>query len=159
MEEFGIRFKSSNEAHFSALRRLFLAIKKDKDDGTSRSEKDWIAFVPKELRANFIWPNEAERAEWLYFSRDKPVSIPDETSLITEQWNFYCIVDAFHNGDYDLLRCEKVNDSYEMHIYPFGYPYGGIGPLIALAEGFGFKIEGVNVYGKYLDRSELNISG
>ena len=159
MEEFGIRFKNGSEEDFSALRKLFEAIKKDKDDESPRNESEWLAFVPKEHRSNFIWPSEIERSDWLEFSKDKAVAIPDVTDQISQKWDFYCIVDAFHNGDYDLLKCEKKNDLYEMHIYPYGYPYGGIGPLIALAEGFGFRIEGVNEYGKYLNRSELKISG
>jgi hypothetical protein len=40
-------------------------------------------------------------------------------------------------------------------IEPHAYPYGGIGPLIALAEAFGFTVLGVNEYGKYERRAQL----
>lgn len=159
MEEFGIRFNLGNEEHFEALQQLFEAIKKDKDNDSPRSEEEWIGFVPEELKSNFVWPDKDERDEWIEFSRNRPIAIPDVADQISAKWDFYCIVDAFHNGDYDLLQCNKVNNSYEMHIYPYGYPYGGLGPLIALAEGFGFQIVGVNEYGKYLDRDELKIGG
>ncbi len=159
VEEFGVKFNSGSDVHFEALKRLFEAVKKDKDDESSRDESEWINFIPEELRPNFIWPTEVERSEWQDFSKDKPVAIPDVAHQLSEKWDFYSIIDAFHNGDYDLLKCERIAESYEMHIYPYGYPYGGIGPLIALAEGFGFQVVGVNEYGKYLDRSELKIGG
>jgi len=43
----------------------------------------------------------------------------------------------------------------EMHINPQAYPYGGVGPLIALAEAFGFTVLGVNECGQYESRGEL----
>ncbi len=159
MEEFGVRFYKGNDDHFAALRQLFEAVKKDKDDESVRDESEWIDLIPIDIRPNFNWPTEVERSEWLNFSKDKPIAIPDVANQLSEKWDFYSIIDAFHNGDYDLLKCEKIAQSYEMHIHPYGYPYGGLGPLIALAEGFGFKIEGVNEYGKYLDRSELKTGG
>lgn len=42
-----------------------------------------------------------------------------------------------------------------MRLNPYGYPHGGVGPLIALAEAFGFTVLGVNECGKYESRSEL----
>lgn len=159
MEEFGVKFSRGTESHFESLRRLFLAIKNDKDEGTVRPEAEWIGFIPNELKPNFIWPDAVERSEWLEYSKDKPIAISDVSNQLSVKWDFYCIVDAFHCGDYDLVKCEKIGDVYEMHIYPFGYPYGGIGPLIALVEGFGFQIEGVNEYGKFLSISELKASG
>ncbi len=47
------------------------------------------------------------------------------------------------------------DDMAEMRINPHAYPYGGLGPFIALAEAFGFTILGVNEYGKYQSREEL----
>lgn len=43
----------------------------------------------------------------------------------------------------------------EMRIDPHAYPYGGVGPFIALAEAFGFRVLGVNEYGEYQSREEL----
>lgn len=155
MDEFGIRFGSGTEENFNTLRSLFLEIKNDKDNETERDESDWINFVPDSLKNNFDWPDELKRAEWLDFIKDKAIAIPDVSSQLSAKWDFYSIIDAFHSGEYDLMDCVKVNDSYEMHIYPFSYPYGGIGPLIALAEGFCFEIIGINEYGKYLKRDEI----
>ena len=65
-------------------------------------------------------------------------------------------MDSIHSGDYTVLGLERLDDSIaELQIDPHGYPYGGVGPLMALVEGFGFTLLGVNEYGKYLTREEL----
>ena len=49
-----------------------------------------------------------------------------------------------------MISCERVSDSLgELRVDPHGYPYGGLNGLIALAEGFGFKVVGVNECGVY----------
>ena len=64
--------------------------------------------------------------------------------------------EAIQESEYDLLSCEMVGGGVaEMHIKPHAYPYGGVGPLIALAEAFGFNVLGVNECGKYESRREL----
>jgi len=71
-------------------------------------------------------------------------------------WDIYRVFESIEEGDYELLTCELVApETAEIHINPNGYPYGGIGPFIALAEAFGFRVLGVNEYGKYQSREEL----
>jgi hypothetical protein len=49
-----------------------------------------------------------------------------------------------------------IDESHaEMQIDPSSYPYGGVGPFIALAEAFGFTVIGVNECGRYEPRDEL----
>ena len=47
------------------------------------------------------------------------------------------------------LRVGGTGTGAELRIDPHAYPYGGVGPLIALAEAFGFTVLDVNEYGKY----------
>lgn len=64
--------------------------------------------------------------------------------------------EAFEEGEYDLIGCEMIgNGVAEIQIDPHAYPYGGVGPLIALVEAFGFTVLGVNEYGQYQNRAEL----
>lgn len=82
--------------------------------------------------------------------------IPEPGEQLSKTWDFHSLVDCLHSGDYAVLGLELCGDSTaELQVFPYGYPYGGVGPLIALAEGFGFVILGVNEYGKYQTRQEL----
>jgi hypothetical protein len=66
------------------------------------------------------------------------------------------VFEAIEESEYDVLDCVLSEPSVgELRIDPHAYPYGGVGPLIALAEGYGFIVQGVNEYGKYLTRKEL----
>lgn len=84
------------------------------------------------------------------------VLIPEPAEQLSARWDFYSLVESIHSAEYTVLGLEPCGDSVaELQIDPHCYPYGGVGPLIALAEGFGFTIVGVNEYGKYLPRQEL----
>lgn len=64
--------------------------------------------------------------------------------------------EGVEHGEYDLLGCEMIQDGVaEMRIDPYAYPYGGLGPFIALAEAFGFEVLGVKESGRYESRDEL----
>jgi hypothetical protein len=83
------------------------------------------------------------------------VSNPDQQ--LGARWDFYRVFESFEEGDYVVLGCERVGGATgELRINPcFGYPYGGVGPLIALSEGFGFEVLGVNECGRFESRGEL----
>jgi hypothetical protein len=158
MEEFGVRFNLGTAQRFTELKNLFDEIKRDKDAESFRNESEWYSYVPDDVRPSFIWPSVEDREAWVVYSKDRPIAIPDTSEQLSTKWDFFSVIDAFQNGDYRLTGCEKINDFYEMHIDPFGYPYGGLGPLIAIVEAFGFCVVGVNEYGKYLTRKELTRS-
>ncbi len=85
-----------------------------------------------------------------------PVLVSEPSDQLGAQWDFYRVFEAIEESEYALLQCVMVDAGVgEMQIDPHSYPYGGVGPFIALAEAFGFRILGVNEYGKYQTREEL----
>lgn len=156
MEQFGIRFEYGNAAHLEALRLLYNALKHDKEAEIHRDFSYWFFAIPIELRSNFDWPDEQTLADLKLQRESCPICIPEPAEQLSTRWDFYSLVDSIHSGDYSVLGLEARSDSMaELRIDPHGYPYGGVGPLMALTEGFGFTILGVNEYGKYLTREEL----
>ena len=153
MRAYGIRFKVDNAKHFSRLRGLFYELKKDKDKKTFRSPDKWEQFIPDDLRANFKWPASDVQKMWSTNKTSSPVLFDDPFDYLGMVWNFYLLFDAIQNGEYSLVGCEMTDaNSAEMRIDPTTYPYGGVGPLIALAEAFGFYVLGVNEFGMYQSR-------
>jgi hypothetical protein len=156
MAAFGVRFAVSSRERFHALRALFLEVKKDKDAEEFRDPAAWVGLVPDEIKGNFEWPSDAERQEWLTVRAVTPIAIGLPADQLGGGWNFYSVFESFENGEYTLLSCEMVGDNVaEMQIDPWSYPYGGLGPMIALAEAFGFTVLGVNECGRYEPRAEL----
>ena len=156
MDAFGIRFAVNNPMRFETLRLLYAEVKRDKDAGQFRDPLEWVQIVPDEIRGRFLWPTTEDRSQWLAARDSTIVVVPDPSHQIGSRWDFYRVFEAIEESEYDLLGCAMVGEGVaEMQIDPHAYPYGGVGPLIALAEAFGFTVLGVNEYGKYHTRVEL----
>ena len=157
MKDFGIRFVVNDSERFEQLRSLFAELKQDKETGEFRDPNAWAQLVPDGVKAGFHWPTEEERRRWLAVRDSTPIAISHPAQQIGTAWNFYSVFEAVEDGEYDLVGCEIVGDRVaEMRIDPHSYPYGGVGPFIALAEAFGFGVLGVNECGKYESREQLS---
>jgi hypothetical protein len=156
METFGVRFAVDDLQRFEALRSLYLEVGRDKDTGRFRDPAEWVRMVPDEIKARFSWPTPEERAQWLSVRNSVVIGIPDPSQRLGAKWDFYRVFEAIAESEYDVLDCVLLEPSVgELRVNPHAYPYGGVGPLIALAEGFGFTVLGVNEYGKFQSRREL----
>jgi|SRR5581483_10215098 len=156
MEEFGVRFTVRDLNRFTLLQSLYAAVKHDKDAGQFRDPEEWVRMVPDEIKCRFSWPTPEQRRHWLGIRSSVITAVPEPSEQLAAVWDFYRVFEALEEGEYDMLGCELVGAGVgEMRIYPHAYPYGGVGPLIALAEAFGFTILGVNEYGKYQTREDL----
>jgi hypothetical protein len=156
MEHFGVRFAVVNRQRFEVLRALFGEVKNDKTAGTFRSADAWSALVPDDVKPRFVWLSDQERADWAAVRDSTVVVIPEPADQLGGVWIFDRVFEAIEESEYALLSCELVEDGIaEMRIDPHAYPYGGVGPFIALAEAFGFRVLGVNEYGEYESREEL----
>jgi hypothetical protein len=156
MNAFGVRFTANDPTYFTMLRALFAELKNDKDSGHFRNPEEWAQLVPDQAKGRFSWPTPEDRELWLAVRNSALTVISDPSRQIGAEWNFYSVFEAVESGEYDLLDCEVVSEGIaEIHINPHAYPYGGVGPFIALAEAFGFTVIGVNEHGEFQDRKEL----
>lgn len=156
MDSFGVRFEVNDPQRFASLRSLYAEVRRDKDAEAFRDSGEWVKLVPDEIKGRFSWPTAAERLHWLAVRDSTPIIIPPPSQQIGNEWDFYRVFEAIEESEYDVLDCEMVSEGVaEIRIYPHAYPYGGVGPLIALVEAFGFIVLGVNEYGKYESREDL----
>jgi hypothetical protein len=156
MKAFGVRFAVNDPQRFELLRSVYGEVKRDNDSGQFRDPEEWVRMVPDEIKSRFSWPTSEQREHWLRIRDSVPVIVPEPSEQLGAEWDFYRVFEAIEESEYDVLGCEMVGEGVgEMHINPHAYPYGGVGPLIALAEAFGFRVLGVNEYGKYQSREEL----
>lgn len=156
MEEFGIRFRVTEASRFQQFCSLFNEIKQDKDAEDFRDLNMWFNLVPDDVKSAFNLLTSKDRSEWQNLRIGTIVKIASPAEQIGETWVFDRVFESIEEGDYSLLSCQMVEaDIAEIHIDPYGYPYGGVGALIALAEAFGFFVLGVNECGEYESREQL----
>jgi hypothetical protein len=156
MDEFGVRFTVDHMGRFEMLRVLYAEIKRDKDAGVPRDPEEWVRLVPDEIKGAFSWPSKEQRARWLKIRGSVSIAISEPSDQLGGRWDFFRVFEAINESEYDVLGCELVEPGIgELRIDPPCYPYGGVGPQIALAEAFGFRVLGVNECGRYESREEL----
>ena len=157
MDDFGVRFSIDSPERFGRLRELFLAIKHDKEADCFRADESWPSFVPDSVKPRFHWPTAKERESWLEIRDTTPIAVSLPAEQLGTTWDFFRLIEGIQESEYSLLTCERTTDDAvaEIHIDPWGYPYGGLGPFIALVEAFGFVVLGVNECGRYESRSDL----
>lgn len=155
MNAFGIRFRVSDQNRFESLRQLFYKLKADKEND-SFDPQEWPALVPEEVKPNFDWPTDEDRQKWLSVRNSTVICYGDPADDLSTRWDFFRVFESIEEGEYSLISCELIEERVaEIHIDPEAYPYGGVDPMIALAEAFGFFLLGVNEYGKYQTREQL----
>src|SRR5438128_232699 len=64
-----------------------------------------------------------------------------KTHSLQRKWDFGSMIDAFKDGEYELLSCEIISENRAIFRFmPWADPYGGTGCMQALVESFGFKV-------------------
>src|SRR5262249_33311042 len=124
--------------------------------GTLDASEKWVRLVPQDARERFTWPTPQEREDWLRRKGSAVILVGQPKDQLGVKWDFYRVFESIADGEYDLLGCERVSPTGgEIRIDPHAYPYGGLGPFIALVEAYGFSVVGVNESGRYQPREEL----
>lgn len=139
-----VEFTVGDEEAYARLGAVVGALAKAKADDDFRDDEFWRRLFNDEALARFWWPTEAERADWLRRWQATPVDKRmDDPSLVTP-WDFGSMIDAFRNGEYDLMGLRRVRpDRARLEYEPHAYPYGGTGCMRALIEAFGFRVTDV----------------
>ena len=156
MEAFGVKFRIERQDLFPSLVATFDALKRAKDSGDFGEPDRWAELLAPEARAHFDWPGEQEGQEQAVLRASHPVAIAAPADALGREWDFPSLLAAIENGEFSLLEIARLPDgTAELRINPEAYPYGGIGSFIALVEAHGMYVLGVNEYGRYQPREEL----
>lgn len=140
-----VDFSISSPERFAALQRVFAELKHDKDADDWRSNEDLLKLFDAEALSHFDWPPDDMRRQRLEDLRTRPIieTPTDQATGLT--WDFDSLLDAFANGDYNLLSCEMTDDRQaRLSFYSLAYPYGGVGCMVALVEAFGGVVTGID---------------
>jgi len=143
MSEF-VEFSISSPERFAALRRVFAELKRDKDADDWRSEEELLKVFDAEALSHFYWPPDDVRRQRLEDLWARPIIETPKEHATGLTWDFDSLMDAFVNGEYNLLSCEMVDDrKARLNFYALAYPYGGVGCMVALVEAFSGVVTGI----------------
>ena len=136
-----IEFAVNENARFEKLQTVFNALKLAKETDEWHDEPFWQALFDKESLATFWWPTEEEVKDWGRRWVSTPLPQRWEDPSLKHPWHFASLIDAFRNGEYDLLACQIVSPGIaQLQFLPLAYPYGGTGCMEQLITSFGHRV-------------------
>lgn len=143
MSEF-IEFSIPSQERFTSLRRVFTELKHDKDAETWRPSDELLDLFDAEALSHFYWPPDDVRRRRLEHLRSRPIAETSTEQTTGQTWDFDSLIDAFVNGEYNLLSCEMTDQSEaRLGFYALAYPYGGVGCMVGLIEAFDGIVTGI----------------
>ncbi|QDT56695.1 hypothetical protein Pan44_47520 [Caulifigura coniformis] len=138
---FVVEFTAPDAVAFDRFRGVFEALKQDKDSDKFRPDDQWPELFDREALDCFNWWTDEDRARWLPGIPDFELS--HQAGRPRLEWEFFSMIEAFKNGDYQLIACQRNDNGQSRLEYdPFGGPYGGSGCMVALIQCFGFVVSG-----------------
>jgi hypothetical protein len=142
MSDFYVEFEIADEDRFRHLEAVVAALAEAKRIDDFGVDEYWLRFFDTEARSHFWQPTEEQKQDWLRRWQSTPLEQrSSDPSLVELPWDFGSMIDAFKNGDYELLGCRRVSERVgRIEFEPFGWPYGGAGCMRALIEAFGYRV-------------------
>lgn len=142
MENCYFEFEINNNDRFRNLQEFFYALKEDKvKENIISNDSKWIGYFEEDVLMKFWWPTSDELNEYAKLWKETPINERFTSPKLQHPWDFESMIDAFSNGEYDFVSCERIsNEKGRIEFNPWSWPYGGSGAFRALIEYQGFKI-------------------
>ena len=149
---FYIEYKIGDIKRNEKLQTLFLKLKEEKDNyyetriEPSSEIKDWIKYLDSEAKNWFnkieLKSNSEQRKvyEQLWKLTKPEVRLKHPMFNTADNWSLDTMIYAIFQGDYELIKIEKMNDKGVLYYNPDGMPFGGTESLVQLIESFGNSV-------------------
>ena len=144
MAESSVNFHLADPKRFAMLQRAFDALRNAKnDDAINAENKSWRSYFDSEAQRYFWNPTPDELADWTRRWQATLVEKRFTDPTLETPWDFGSMLEAFHNGEYKLLRLIRTSDNTgALQFEALTWPYGGTGCMRALIESFGGTVTG-----------------
>jgi hypothetical protein len=139
-----IRFRIVNQRALQALDGFIARVMDAKRSGSFPPDEEFKRHFDEKALAYFFEPSAAELKEWEQEWFSTPVEKRHGNPALEPPWNFGSMVDAFANGEFELIGMDTMEDEGFLKFKPLAHPYGGPGCIIAAAEAFGHTVIGVD---------------
>lgn len=95
-----------DEGRFPSLRRLFEALRGDKEADCFRGYEEWLCYLDPGARDWLWWPSPDELDTWSRRYESRPRV--ERAACLGPNWDFGSLIDAVRNGAYALGECVLV---------------------------------------------------
>lgn len=149
---FFLRYKVGNAERHKKLEILFQKLKEEKEkyyetgNEPSSEIENWIEYLDDEAKEWFskigAQPNSEERKiyDQLWKLTKPEVRLNHPMFNTGERWSLDSMIHVIFQGDYELIKIEKVDNEGTLFYNPGGTPFGGTESLVQLIESFGNKV-------------------
>ncbi|MBA4189679.1 MAG: hypothetical protein C0467_16970 [Planctomycetaceae bacterium] len=142
MTPLAVEFEITNPTRFEPLQRVFDALRDVKaTDAFAEDHSAWLQYFDYPARCYFSWTSEAENE--LHWQRWQATPVPQRWTdpSLQRGWDFESMIEAFRNGEYDLIACERIDETTgRLTFQEHSFPFGGTGCMRALIESFGHRV-------------------
>lgn len=139
-----VEFSVDSEARLQTLRAVLAVLQSEKRGETHTSTAELEALFGSDAMEHFDRPGAAARERRREDLKTKPVIELATSDAPRARWDFDSLIHGIMEGDYDLIGCDRTGDNRaQLKFFANGYPYGGVGALVALLESFGFNVTGI----------------
>lgn len=143
METSFVEFEFDNNKRFELLAKTFNELRTAKQSDEFPPDEYWVPFFDQEALSYFWQPTKEEKQDWLRRWQATPVPQRMTDPSLQPKWSFGSMLDAFRNGEYELVRCvQKSPDRGRLEFIPYAWPFGGTGCMRVLLEAFGCRVVG-----------------
>lgn len=143
MDHCFVEFEPKDKLSLRRLADFLELIKAAKQSEEAADEPDLAKYLSDVERSYFWDPTPEEMKEWGDEWFSTPVALRHSPQMPIPQWTLDSMIQAFWDGDYELLGVVEEDARHRVAFNPHGYPYGGTGALIAVVECFGHTVLGV----------------
>ncbi|MFO0823603.1 MAG: hypothetical protein U0792_10890 [Gemmataceae bacterium] len=142
MRPLAVEFEITNPARFEPLRLVFNALRETKaTNAFTDDHSHWLAWFDYDARSYFHWATAEENARYWQEWNATPVPQRWTDPRFNCGWHFESMIEAFSNGEYDLIACEKLDENHgRLTFQEHSFPFGGTGCMRALIECFGHRV-------------------
>jgi hypothetical protein len=141
VSKFFVEFEVADDDRFRRLKSVFDALREAKQSDDWHDDGYWLTFFDADARAHFWWPTPAELEAWTRRWMATPVPQRFTDPSLDHAWDFESMIEAFRNGEYDLLECQRTPTHVgRLTFDPHAWPYGGARCMRALIEAFGHRV-------------------
>lgn len=144
MVESSVTFDLADPIRFAMLERAFNALRDAKGNhGINMDDQSLRSFFDEASLSHFWKPTPEELADWSDRWFNTPVEKRFTDPMLKTPWQFESTIDAFRNGDYNLLRIIRTSDvGAALQFQALAHPYRGTGCMHALINCFGGIVTG-----------------
>jgi hypothetical protein len=137
-----LEFLPKNTESLSRAIAFFGMVKAAKETDAV-NEQPLVDYLTDAERAYFWQLSPEEQQEWNDEWFSTPIALRHSPRMLTPQWHLESMLDAFWNGDYELVAIQADNGKHYLTFNPHSYPYGGTGCMVGFLECFGHQVVGI----------------